>query len=222
MRVLRSYGCGRSRKFSPYRQSLIDGLLPDISLSLDNRDEGLLPNWKHNFAGVYLEIGFGDGETITANALANPLALFIGAEAYQAGVAGLLKRIADNQINNIMIFCGDAKELLAKLPDNFIDGIYIHYPDPWPKQRHHIRRLIQSDFLTECSRALKSDGFMQVVTDDTDYAAHIKKTFENSQSFRSNLAASNTPPAGWVTTRYEQKALKAGRVPNYFIFPKTS
>jgi tRNA (guanine-N7-)-methyltransferase len=159
---------------------------------------------------VVLEIGFGAGEHLVAQAAAHPKAGFIGVEPFLNGVASCLTRIEASGATNIRLHQGDARELLARLPAAALDLCYILFPDPWPKTRHHKRRLIQPDFLTALARATKPGAEVRFATDWADYAAWTLERFTRGPGFAwmgERAADWRHPWPGHVPTRYQQKRL---------------
>lgn len=161
-------------------------------------------------AQVWLEIGFGGGEHLAAQAGRHPDVLMLGAEPFLNGAASALRHIDEMGLENVRLFVGDARELLAALPTAAIDRVFILFPDPWPKARHHKRRLLQDDTAAELVRVLKPNGRLRFATDWADYAdwtlerltrtPRLAWTAERADDWR-------TPPADHVTTRYESKRL---------------
>jgi len=157
-----------------------------------------------------LEIGFGGGEHLVAQAGAHSGARFIGAEPFLNGVASCLRHIEDSGIQNLRLHMGDARDILARLPDASLDLIYILFPDPWPKTRHHKRRLIQPDFIAELARVLKPGGEVRFATDWADYAAWTLELFMRDPRFTWTAERAEDWRRSWpghVATRYEQKRL---------------
>ena len=159
---------------------------------------------------AWLEIGFGGGEHLAAQAKARPDVLLIGAEPFQNGVASALRHIDEMGLSNVRLHDGDARELLARIPDASLERIFVLFPDPWPKARHHKRRLVQADTAAEFARVLKRGGRLRFASDWADYVdwslerlcatPGLSWTGQRADDWR-------TPPADHVTTRYEQKRL---------------
>jgi tRNA (guanine-N7-)-methyltransferase len=159
---------------------------------------------------VWLEIGFGGGEHLAAQAERRPNALFMGAEPFLNGVASALRHVDERGLANVRLHAGDVRTLMAALPDACLDRVIILFPDPWPKARHHKRRLVQDDFVEEAARLLKAGGRLRFATDWADYADWALKRLTASPRFRWLAEAADDwrkPPADHVTTRYEEKRL---------------
>jgi tRNA (guanine-N7-)-methyltransferase len=161
-------------------------------------------------APLILEIGFGGGEHLVAQAGAHPEARFIGVEPFLNGVASCLRHIEESGATNIRLSHGDARDVLSRLPNASLDLVYILFPDPWPKTRHHKRRLIQPEFFDELARVLKRGGEVRFATDWENYAEWTLWRFTHDARF-SWLAERaddwRNPWPGHVPTRYEQKRL---------------
>lgn len=157
-----------------------------------------------------LEIGFGGGEHLVAQAAAHPEARFIGVEPFLNGIASCLRHIEGAGVANVRLHQGDARDVIARLPAASLDLVYILFPDPWPKARHHKRRLIQREFLDELARVLRSGAEVRFATDWANYAGWTLERFVKHPCFTwtaETAADWRTPWAGHVTTRYEEKRL---------------
>ena len=136
------------------------------------------------FSSCCLEIGFGNAENITQQALSNPEVLFIGSEVYMSGIGTLLGNIKESNINNVRIFPDDIRILLDKNSIEIFDAIEIICPDPWPKERHHKRRLINNDFLKMLNNSMKTNAYLYISTDWENYAESIAEILNNSEFFK--------------------------------------
>lgn len=169
---------------------------------------------------VWLEVGFGGGEHLVHQAACNPDVGIIGAEPYINGVAMLLGKIRRAGVDNLAVHPGDARDLMDVLPEASVERTFLLYPDPWPKARHHRRRFVTPEHLVPLARVMKPGAMLRVATDIPDY---VRQTLEE------------VPPCGfewtaegpkdwrvawddWLSTRYEQKALREGRTPHYLTF----
>lgn len=203
------YGRRKGPKLSAHKEELHRTLLPKLALQLE---QGADPRtyFGAGIEGVWLEIGFGAGEHLLALARAHPNVGLIGAEPYEAGVAKLLTKIADDAPPNLRIYEGDARDILAALPDASLGRVFLLFPDPWPKTRHHKRRFIQSEMLDILARVLRPGGELRVASDDAGY---IDWTLERALAHpafswtATGPADWKTRPADWPQTRYEAKAL---------------
>ena len=175
-------------------------------------------------SAVWLEIGFGGGEHLSARARAHPETGFIGCEPFVNGVAKLLAVIHRVKLSNIRIWDADATELITRLPSGSINGAYLLYPDPWPKRRHRKRRFISDDNLEALARVMTPGAELRFATDIDDYAGWALTRVMRSGAFRWTAERPDDwrqPWSGWPGTRYEAKALREGRKPVYLAFERT-
>ncbi len=206
---LRSFGRTRSRTLKPRQAGLLDTLLPRIALDpAAGKVEPavLMPG----AAEVWLEIGFGGGEHMAAQAARRPDVLVLGAEPFLNGAASALRHIEAGGLSNVRLHVGDARELVEALPDASLDRVFILFPDPWPKARHRKRRLVQPGFVRSMARVLKPHGGLRFATDWADYANVALEQLLHAPALRWTAGRADDwrrPPAGHVTTRYEQKRL---------------
>ena len=169
---------------------------------------------------LWLEIGFGGGEHLVHQAQLNPDVMFIGCEPFVNGVAMLLGKIREAGVENIRVHAGDARHLFDVLPAQSVERAFLLYPDPWPKKRHHRRRFVTQDHLRPLAHVMKPDTIFRVSTDIPDY---VRQTLaEVPQAGFDWLAQGpndwRVPWGDWISTRYEQKALREGRTPHYLTF----
>jgi tRNA (guanine-N7-)-methyltransferase len=221
-RLIHTYGRRRGRRLRPGQRALLDALLPEVAI--DPASAGSLDPQALFVPApgqVWLEIGFGGGEHLAAQAAANPQAGLIGCEPFVNGVVSLLGHVSERGLRNVRIWQGDARTLVARLPDASIRRAFILFPDPWPKARHHKRRLIAPAFLDALARVLAPGAELRVATDDMDYLAWSLERLTAHPAFRwcaRGPADWRDRPADWPPTRYEQKAIAAGRKPAYLRF----
>jgi tRNA (guanine-N7-)-methyltransferase len=172
---------------------------------------------------VRLEIGFGAGEHLLHEARTAPRIGLIGVEPFLGGLAKAVAAIEREQIPNVRLFDQDAERLLDWLPARSIDRISLLFPDPWPKRRHHKRRFVKAENLDRIVRVLAANGELRFATDIEDYAEWAISEVAMHGALRSTASSRegrHTPWAGWPGTRYEAKALAAGRQPYYLTFAK--
>jgi len=167
-----------------------------------------------SYKKIILEIGFGNGENTFFLADKYPNALIIASEVYLSGIGSLLNSIDQNSLNNIRIYDDDVRELLLKIKSEIFDEIYIICPDPWPKARHHKRRLIKHDFLKVLAKVLRKDGAVYISTDWKNYAESIEEEIEKTKEHFSFKQISN---AGMPITRFQQRAINEGRSIHTFL-----
>lgn len=169
---------------------------------------------------VWLEIGFGSGEHMIHQAKTNPDVGIIGAEPYINGVATALGKRRKAGVENIRVHAGDARDLMDVLPEGSIEKAFLLYPDPWPKARHHRRRFVTQEHLVPLHKTLKLGAEFRIATDIPDYVRQAMEEVPKAGFEWQATRASDwrNPWDDWYSTRYEQKALREGRVPHYLTF----
>lgn len=186
----------------------MESLLPHLALP---EEGGIDPAGFSPTAGpLVLEIGFGGGEHLVAQATAHPERRFIGVEPFINGVASCLRHIEEANAQNIRLHNGDARDVIARLPDASLDLVFILFPDPWPKARHHKRRLIQPEFLDELARVMKPGAELRFATDWANYASWALEYIVRDGRFTWLAERAEDWRNAWpqhVPTRYEQKKL---------------
>lgn len=171
------------------------------------------------YTELVLEIGFGGGEHLLAQAAHNPDTLFIGVEPYINGVAKCLAGIDKQKLANIRLNTDDARLLVKELPDACLDSVFILFPDPWPKTRHNKRRLVNQETLAMIARAHKKGGRLLIATDHEDYMVWILEQLHTTPHYTwlaQEQADWLTPPADWTQTKYQRKTTAEGRPPHFF------
>jgi tRNA (guanine-N7-)-methyltransferase len=169
---------------------------------------------------VWLEIGFGGGEHMVHMAGANPDVEMIGCEPFMNGVAMLLGKIRRLGTQNVSVYPGDVRDLFDVLPDASVARAFLLYPDPWPKKRHHRRRFVTPEHLQPLARVLQPGAIFRVATDIPDYVRQtLIEVPRHGFEWLAETADDWRQPWGdWISTRYEQKALREGRTPHYLTF----
>ena len=215
------FGRRKGHKLRPHQAGLLETLLPRLALDLTAPPGDLTGLFPVTVEAIRLEIGFGGGEYLVAEAQRQPRTGFIGVEPFVNGMAKALSAIAACQIGNIRLHHGDAADVIAWLPPAGLAGVDLVYPDPWPKRRHWKRRFVQDASLVGIARVLRPGGEFRFASDIPDYAAwtlerglrspDLSWTAERADDWR-------LPWPGFTVTRYEAKAKVAGRSPCYLIF----
>jgi tRNA (guanine-N7-)-methyltransferase len=222
-RLLRSYGRRKAKPLSARKERLIGELLPRLRLDLGTRPPSLLTTlFAAHVDDVWLEIGFGSGEHLLWQAETHKDVGFIGCEPFVNGMGSLLGAIEDRGIDTIRVHDGDAREVLAWLPDRSIGRIFLLFPDPWPKKRQIKRRLLSADTLGELARVLRPGGEFRFAS-DSDYATQALRLARQSGVFTwtaESAADWRERPTDWPETRYERKALGEGRKCTYLRFSR--
>ncbi|MFN7710031.1 MAG: tRNA (guanosine(46)-N7)-methyltransferase TrmB [Holosporales bacterium] len=217
----RFYGRRKGRPIVGYRASLMAEVLPQLVVPLDDADVLDLPSLFPSSPRYALEIGFGGGEHLAARAQQKPEVGFIGAEAFVNGVASLVRHVHEGGMKNVRIHHGDVRNLLPKIADQVLDELYVLFPDPWPKTRHHERRLLRPEILRHFLRMLKKSGRWYFATDHADYLVWALEQIQQVPEFRL-VMRSAVRPEDWPPTRYEAKAMAAGRPCTYFVFERST
>lgn len=210
---LYSFSRRHGKTLTPKKKQLMKEVFPKVEIEkLDDgasiSPESLFPDMK--MASYALEIGFGSGEHLAAQARAHPSTGYIGCEPFINGVAALMEEVAADEISNIRVYADEARELIAALPDDSLDEVYILFPDPWRKTRHHKRRLVNQQTLSMLARVQKPGGKLLMASDHHGYVSwmleHVMAHPDYIWSAKEK-ADWLTPPALWVNTRYETKAM---------------
>ncbi len=204
---LRSFGRLKSRPIKPRQAELMETLLPRLAINV--ADLPLGPDTLGS-GETWLEIGFGGGEHLAEQASRHPAVRFLGAEPFLNGAASALRHIDERGLENVRLHVGDARDLLAALPDASLSRIFILFPDPWPKARHRKRRLVNPAFAGELARGLAPGGRLRFATDWADYAETALLALRGDPALRWTARRTDDwrrPPADHVATRYEEKRL---------------
>jgi tRNA (guanine-N7-)-methyltransferase len=213
------YGRRQGHRLRPERRRLLAERLPGLQLQLPETGRldpaALFPGGRRR---LWLEIGYGAGEHLAAQAAAHPEVGLIGCEPYIAGVARLLAAIERERLDNLRLVVDDARLLLRVLPDACLERIFVLFPDPWPKTRHHKRRIVNPGTVAEFARLLAPGGELRLATDDMGYARAMLLALSACRELcwlATRPGDWRQRPPDWPATRYEAKALKAGRAAVY-------
>ena len=207
------HGRRRGRRLRSGRQRLLDELLP--RLAIDPAQGPVDPAGLFDRAcdDVWLEVGFGGGEHLVAQAKAHPEIGFIGCESFVNGVAKALSLIAAEKLTNVRILADDARPLIDDLPESSIGRFFLLFPDPWPKKRHHARRFVSAETLDAMARILRDGAELRMASDDMDYIRWMLFHTIGHGAFEWLARRPDEwrrRPDDWPATRYEEKAGRAG------------
>ena len=218
------FGRRKGHKLRAHQADLIAHLLPHLSLDIATPPPSPLAEvFDPPAQAMRLEIGFGGGEHLVAEAQKLPATGFVGCEPYVNGMAKILTQIEAHNIANIRLFAGDAADLLAWLPPQSLERVDLIHPDPWPKRRHWKRRFVQDATVHETARVLRPGGEFRFVSDIDDYCAWTLAHLLRSPDFRWLAERADDwrlPWDGYTMTRYGRKAEREGRVANYLRFAR--
>jgi len=220
------FGRRKGHKLRAHQADLIEHLLPHLSLDIATPAPSAVTElFDPAPQAMRLEIGFGGGEHLIAEAERFPDTGFIGCEPYVNGMAKILAQIEAHNIGNIRLLAGDAAELLNWLPPLSLARIDLIHPDPWPKRRHWKRRFVQDATIIAMARVIKPGGEFRFVSDIDDYCAWTLWHLLRSPDFRWMAERADDwrlPWDGYTITRYGRKAEREGRVANYLRFERVN
>jgi tRNA (guanine-N7-)-methyltransferase len=212
------FGRRAGKRLHQGQQAIYEASLPELDIQLDGEldPKTLFPDARN----IILEIGYGGGEHLALEASRHPDTGYIGCEVFTGGIGKMVQAINAQALTNIRLYTDDALKLLMALPEASLDEVFLLYPDPWPKTRHHKRRFVSPTTLAELARVIRPGGQFHFATDIEDYAnwtlAHIVRT--PAFSFAPEHASSwHEPYPGWQATRYEQKARREGRLVSFYF-----
>lgn len=219
------YGRVKGKTLRPAQEAYLDEDLAALSpgaVDWDVNPERVPLDLKARFGDrpVWLEVGFGGGEHLVHQAAQNPDVAIIGCEPFINGVAMLLGKIRAAGVTNLAVYPGDARNLFDVLPAGSVSKAFLLYPDPWPKKKHHRRRFVTPEHLDPLAQVLAPEAEFRVATDIPDY---VRQTLVEVPKAGFDWLAERPgdwrrPWGDWLSTRYEQKALREGRVPHYLTF----
>lgn len=208
----RLYGRRQGKSLRPRQEWLLAEFLP--RLSWPEVPFGIFPR------EIWLEVGFGGGEHAFELAARNPDVGYIAAEVFETGICSLLSRLAPDNVENpsppanLRLFTDDARPLLRGMGTESLSKLFLMFPDPWPKARHAKRRFVHPELVAEAARALRPGGEWRIASDDPTYQAWTDEVLAAQTFF--TVTRAQKRPAGWPPTRYEAKAIAAGRQPLYW------
>lgn len=218
------HGRRKGKPLRTHQNDLVQDLLPKISVDVSKKVD-LVALFGHEPKELWIEIGFGGGEHLAADARNNPDVSFIGCEPFINGVAKMLANIESQGLSNVRLHAGDAFDVLRALPDGCATRINLLYPDPWPKRRQRKRRFVSEHSVLEFARLLKSGGAFRFASDIDDYTGWTLARVLPCPLFTWSAQGSQdwvNPWPGFTRTRYEEKAIREGRRSSYLTFIRKS
>jgi tRNA (guanine-N7-)-methyltransferase len=214
------HGRRKGKPLRTHQNDLVQALLPKISVDVSKKVD-LATLFGHAPKELWIEIGFGGGEHLAADARNNPDVSFIGCEPFINGVAKMLATIESNHLDNVRLHAGDAFDVLRALPDGCATRINLLYPDPWPKRRQRKRRFVSEHSVREFARLLKIGGEFRFASDIDDYTGWTLARVLPQPFFSWRAEGAQdwlNPWPGFTRTRYEEKAIREGRRSSYLTF----
>jgi len=214
------YGRSKGKPLRSHQAKLVADLLQRLEVDPARLAAGA-PLFGFAPRELWLEIGFGGGEHLIAQALAHPDVGIIGCEPFLNGIAKALAAIERTGVGNLRLRAGDARPLIEATPEAALSRVFILYPDPWPKRRHNRRRVVSHQIVAELARVARPGATVRFATDIDDYAGWTLARFLDSPHFRwlaDDAENWRRPWDDWTPTRYEAKARVAGRTPVYLTF----
>ena len=215
-RPIRSFTL-REGRLTPGQKKALQELWPVYGIDTGIGTQKQAPAFADIFANdhpVILEIGFGNGESLAQTAAQLPAVNFLGIEVHRPGIGHLLLALDRMQLTNVRVINHDAMEVLSGwIPENSLTAIWLFFPDPWPKKKHHKRRIVNSGFLDQIARCLKPQGILHMATDWQDYAVHMRTALKKDSRFSEELSPTN-PYRDLIPhrprTKFERRGLKKG------------
>jgi tRNA (guanine-N7-)-methyltransferase len=218
-RTIRSF-VRREGRITEAQKRAIEELLPRYGVAPGETPLDFVALFGRN-APVHLEIGFGNGEALAAMALAHPQNNYLGIDVHRPGVGALLRRVEAEGLANVRVGCTDAREFLERrIPESSLSAVYVFFPDPWHKQRHHKRRLVQTEFVALLAHKLKPGGLLHLATDWEDYAQHMLLVLAATVDFENTAEPGPfTPrPENRTLTRFERRGQRLGHGVRDLVF----
>ncbi|MDH5593835.1 MAG: tRNA (guanosine(46)-N7)-methyltransferase TrmB [Gammaproteobacteria bacterium] len=222
-RTIRSFVRREGRMTSSQKQAL-ENLWPRFGIETENSAIDFESLFGRN-APVVFEIGFGMGDSLANMALSYPEKNYLGIDVHRPGVGNLLKKIEENNITNIRIMCSDAVEVLKNnIAAESLDAVYLFFPDPWPKKKHHKRRIVQPAFVQLIRSKLKNGGVFHLATDWENYAEHMVEVMQSAEGFenKGNESGFIERPDYRPLTKFENRGIKLGHGVWDILFEKKS
>jgi tRNA (guanine-N7-)-methyltransferase len=212
----------REGRITKAQERALTDLMPRYALAADGRPIDLQAGFGRA-ARCVLEIGFGNGEALIALAAAHPEVNYLGIEVHRPGVGRLLNHLAELELTNVRVLCADALEVLAQIPEASLDAVLVFFPDPWPKKRHHKRRIVQPAVVALIERKLRPGGRLHLATDWEDYAAHMLAVVSTCAGLRNTAGEGCYAPRPEYRplTKFERRGRRLGHAVWDLVFERT-
>lgn len=213
LRTIRSFVI-REGRFTAAQKKAFDDFWPTYGIELNKSETLRSEDYFSIQQPIILDIGFGSGESLISLAQQRSDLNFIGVEVYRPGIGAVLKKIADLQLLNVRLINADVLELLRNnIAEDFASGVMVWFPDPWPKKRHHKRRLVQSEFLHEIARVMQTEGILHLASDWHPYIEYMREHINKAKSFVEIQTTVNPLKLSRPSTRFEQRGIRLGQLP---------
>ena len=205
----RSFARRVGKTMSDLKKNILKNDLPKYLYTPEKNTENI-------YNKTFLEIGFGMGEHLANQAQLNPDNLYIGVEVYSNGVANFLKQATSLKLNNFMVWPDDLDLILDKIPAKSLSGVYVLFPDPWPKRKQIKKRIFNIERFEHFKNKLKKGGFIAFASDIEDYFTSVYKLLDNNSNFTISSKNTHAEHDGYIQTKYHSKAIKEGRTAQFF------
>ena len=218
LRTIRSFVI-REGRFTAAQKKAFDEYWSVYGIEINNSAPIIAADYFNLDQPIILDIGFGSGDSLISLAQQRPDFNFIGVEVYRPGIGATLNKLTDLQLSNVRLVNADVLELLRNnIHNDFAHGVMVWFPDPWPKKRHHKRRLIQSEFLREIARIMHKDGILHLASDWHPYIEFMREQVSYVDNLKSLPTAFNPLKLSRPSTRFEQRGLRLGQLPIDLIY----
>lgn len=200
----------REGRFTEGQKKALEQLWPQLGIDVGQLSNFDLNNYFTNSQPLILDIGFGSGDSLISLAQQRSDLNFIGVEVYRPGIGAVLRRIKEHKLQNVRVMNVDAMQLIAKIAPSSLAGVMIWFPDPWPKKRHHKRRLVQESFLIELAKAMQTQAILHLASDWQPYVEFMQAHLAKVKAFRRLDTNQNPLKLKRPPTRFEQRGLRIG------------
>ncbi len=204
----------REGRFTTAQKKALDEYWPQYGIELEKSQLIQTTSYFSNQQPIIIDVGFGSGDSLISLAQQRPDINFIGVEVYRPGIGAVLKKLKNLNIDNVRVVNGDILEVLRNnIEEDFASGVMVWFPDPWPKKRHHKRRLVQSEFLHEIARVMQTDGILHLASDWHPYIEYMREHISKAKNFVELQTTVNPLKLSRPSTRFEQRGLRLGQLP---------